>query len=79
MGAFFTYWSSSNWPVKGFLEPLNHENTYVTKSIKSTLYVRDKNRSIVERRYSQQQQMSNSKEASASQFKYLQTIQNQKF
>ena len=46
MREFFIYKLSSNWPLKVFLEPLNHEKHLFNKVDQSTLYVREK-KSIV--------------------------------
>ena len=84
MRDFFIYKLSSNWPLEVFLEPLNHEKHLCNKIDQIDLYLRNKNRSFLERRYSQQKCQQSweffkeaSREASVSQLRYLQSVYKQ--
>ena len=76
----FIHWYPSNWPLKIFLEPLNHGNTLSNKIDQSMLYLYDEksinNRASI---FTTSITWEFLKEASVSQFKYLQTLQNKKF
>ena len=59
MGDFLVHWSSLNWPYKPFLEPLEPWKRLYNEIDQISIYVHVKNRSFLERRYSQQKNVNN--------------------